>query len=98
MNLYSLHSNPEDLYGYSTKEYRIPSLAYDLAKKNPGLRPKLEPAIMKDPHTAYSYAVWIIDRRWPEAEPAIMKNPYWWGAYKEEFNMMSYENTIGGKS
>ena len=75
MNIYDLHSNPEELHGYSTKEYSIPELAYELALVMPELRPKLEPAIMKHPRYAYLYAKFVLERPWPEAEPVIMKDP-----------------------
>jgi len=75
MNLYNLHTNPEQLHGFDIAPYKLPKLAYELAKKNPELRPKLEPAIMKDPRYAYWYARDILKRPWPEAEPYIMKDP-----------------------
>ncbi len=81
MNLYSLHSDPEELYGFDIIPYKMPKLAFELAKSNPGLRPKLEPAIMKDPYSAYCYAYLVLNRPWPEAEPYIMKDPkyaYWY--------------------
>ena len=75
MNIYDLHSNPEELHGYSTREYKLPEFAYDLAKDNPELRPKLEPVIMKDPEYALKHAMFVKNKPWPEAEPYIMKNP-----------------------
>ncbi len=81
MNLYDLHSNPKELHGYSTKEYSVPELAYELALVMPELRPKLEPAIMKHPRYAYLYAKFVLERPWPEAEPYIMKESgiaYWY--------------------
>jgi len=75
MNLYDLHSNPEQLHGFDIAPYKIPAFAYDLARKNPELRPKFEPVIAKDPEYAYYYAYYILKRRWPEAEPYIMKDP-----------------------
>ena len=84
MNLYDLHSNPEQLHGYSTKEYRVPELAYELAEKRPDLRSKLEPTIMKITKYAYWYAKSILKRPWPEAEPYIMKDPgyaYYYALY-----------------
>jgi len=77
MNLYDLHKNPEELYGFDVAPYKIPELVYKLAKKKPELRPKLETAIMKDPQYAYYYARDVLNRRWPEAEPYIMKDPEW---------------------
>jgi len=74
MNLYNLHSNPEELHGFDIAPYKLPDLAYELAKKNPELRPKLEPVIMKDPRSAYYYVKDVRERRWPEAEPYIMKD------------------------
>ena len=75
MSLYDLHSNLEVLYGFDIAPYKMPELAYELAVKNPELRPKLEPVIMKDPHLAYEYARNVLKRRWSGAEPSIMKHP-----------------------
>ena len=77
MNLYNLHSNPKELHGFDVAPYKIPELAYELAKSNPELRPKLEPAIMKDPRWAYWYTRHVLNRPWPEAESVIMKNSTW---------------------
>ncbi len=76
MNLYDLHSNPEGLYGFDVAPYKMPKLAYELAKRNRKLGPKLEPVIMKDPMCACLYALNVLERRWSEAEPYIMKDPY----------------------
>ena len=46
-----------------------------------------EPAIMKDPNTAYDYAYVILNRRWPEAEPYIKQDVTAWAAYKNAFDM-----------
>ena len=77
MNLYDLHSNPKELHGFNIAPYKIPELAYFLAKRNPALIPELEPAMMKDPCWACIYATNILKRRWLEAEPAIAKDPQW---------------------
>ena len=77
MNIYDLHLTPEGLHGFDIAPYKMPALAYELAKKNPELRSKLEPVIIKDPHYAFLYAYSILKRRWPEAEPHIMKDPEW---------------------
>ena len=79
-NLYQLHSDPDKLYGYDIAPYRIPGMAYDLAEKNPRLRKKLEPVIMKDPQLACWYAIDVLRGRWSAAEPVIMKDPE--GAYR----------------
>ena len=76
-NLYQLHSDPSQLYGYDIAPYRIPDIAYELAETNLGLRKKLEPVIMKSPEWAYTYAHWVLNGRWPAAEPVIMKDPTW---------------------
>ena len=76
MNLYDLHSNPKELHGFDIAPYKMPDFAYELAKKNPDLRLKLEPVIMKDSWYAYLYALIILKRPWPEAEPYIIKNLY----------------------
>jgi len=86
MNLYDLHDNPTQLHGYSTKEHRVPELAYKLAIRNPELRPKLESVFMKDPQLAYAYADNVLRRRWPKAEPFIMKDTHY--AYYYAKNIM----------
>jgi hypothetical protein len=85
-NLYLLHSNPEQLFGYDQAIYRMPRLAYKLAWEKPGLRKQLEPFIMKDPDWAYYYALDVLKRPWPEAEPYIMKDPQW--AYWYALNVL----------
>ena len=77
MNLYSLHSNPEELHSFDVAPHKIPDLAYDLAWENPELRPKLEPVIMKHPECSHYYALYVLKRPWSEAEPYIMKDPKW---------------------
>lgn len=44
-----------------------------------------EPAIMRDPVTAFWYARGVIQGRWPEAEPSIVTHPESAGAYAAEF-------------
>ena len=83
-NLYLLHSNPEQLFGYDTANYRIPELAYQLAKEKPELRKQLEPVIMKAPSQAVYYALYVLRRPWPEAEPYIMKDPQWAYGYARD--------------
>ena len=75
MHLYDLHSNPEKLHGFDIAPYKIPKLAFELAKKKPELEPKLEDVIMKDPYLSYLYAFDVLRRPWPEAESVIMKDP-----------------------
>ncbi len=80
MNLYKYHSNPEQLDGYKKRAFRVPELAYDLAKEKGKRVPEAEPAIMQDPSWAYRYALGVIGDRWPEAEPVIKQDPemaYW---------------------
>ena len=59
MNLYTLHNNPEELYGYQ-ESIKIPKFAYEMAlvrhKKTKKRSPDLEPAIGQDPLSAYWYA------------------------------------------
>ena len=74
-NLYLLHSNPKELHGFDIVPYKLPEFAYQIAKTNRKLRPKLEPIIMKDPEWAFEYAEYVLIRPWPEAEPYIMKDP-----------------------
>jgi hypothetical protein len=50
-------------------------LYWNYAAKTGERMPEAEPAIMKNPETAFNYANDIIQGRWPEAEPYIMKDP-----------------------
>ena len=76
MNLYDLHTNPEELHGFDNVMINAPKIAFDLAVKRPDLRPRLEPTIMKNGNSAYWYSYIVLKRRpWPEAEPYIMKDP-----------------------
>lgn len=45
-----------------------------VAKKIKTRWPKMEPLILKNPETAYKYALFVIGDRWPEAEPVILQN------------------------
>lgn len=48
--------------------------AVNVAKKIKTRWPKMEPLILKNPETAYKYALFVIGDRWPEAEPVILQN------------------------
>lgn len=76
-NLFDLHSNPEQLFGYPKILIRIPEIALRLAykKKDKAFREILEVAIAKTPHTAYEYASKVIKGRFPAGEPEIAKDP-----------------------
>lgn len=85
MNLYNLHSNPEELYGYQRRS-EIPELAYEIAQdrynKTGKRSPNLEPVIGSNPESACWYAYYILKRRWakigmPEVERVIGSDPRW---------------------
>ena len=82
MNLYNLHTNPEQLEGYENR-LRIPQFAYEYGEKY-GFTDELVSAVAKDPESAYWYAKNVIKDRWPEAEPVIAKDPklgYWYARF-----------------
>ena len=81
MNIYDLHSNPKELFGYDIAVSRVPDVFMPEVMKKKKRRPDLEPYIMKDPESAYYYAKNILEKRWAEAEPHIMQNPTWAYAY-----------------
>ena len=85
MNLYQLHTEPENLYGWQQR-MRIPKFAYEEAyyryEKTRKRFPDLESVIATDPEWAYVYANNVIKKRWldigkPEVESVIAKDPYW---------------------
>jgi hypothetical protein len=87
MNLYALHSTPEELIHYDTVFHTQPDVFapyqesedQGLWKKERTLPWKLSDkqiqAIVKYPDLAFQYAI-RIHKRWPEAEPYIMKDPW----------------------
>ena len=73
MDLYELHSRPEELYGYNQR-YKIPSIALEIIQDDES-RTDLLKYIIKSPTEAFYYSKDVIDGRWLEAEPYIMKSP-----------------------
>ena len=78
MNLYALHTNPEQLEGYENR-LRVPELAYEYGRRH-GFKDELVSVVAKDTKYAYQYAFDVIRGRFPEGEAAIAKDPDW--AYK----------------
>ena len=81
MNLYKLHSKPEQLDGYEDKLY-IPQFADEeikyLVRRNTTDEEAsyIKPYIVKRPELSSLYIAFILNHKpWPEAEPYIMKNP-----------------------
>jgi len=84
MNLFSLHSDPEQLVHYDERLSIVP-LTYatirDEARRtgyqvtSNRLIQSLLPYIMKSAQYASLYSFNILEARWPEAEPYIMKDP-----------------------
>ena len=87
MNIYDLHSDPKELFGYDIAVSRVPDIFMPEVIKKKRRRPDLEPYIMKDPKWAYSYAINVLKKRWPEAEPTIMKDARW--AYEYARNILN---------
>ena len=83
LNIYNLHTNPEQLGGYENR-LRVPQLAYEYGKKH-GFTDELVSVVVKDPKWAYRYASDVINKnlygkeiiRWPEGEAVIAKDPEW---------------------
>ena len=73
INLYNLHTNPEQLEGYENR-LRVPKMAYEYGKKY-GFTDELVSAVAKHPEWAYVYAYRVIKGRFPEGEPAIATDP-----------------------
>ena len=89
MNIYEYISDPTTLDEYENRLTIVPELAYEYAIETKQRFEAGERAIMKDPYSAYSYAAYIMNSRWPEAEQAIMKNPYSWSWYKIHFGIQT---------
>ena len=73
MNLHDLHTNPEDLDYHAGVEL-VPSLAWDKYKHNHDELKKREKLWIKDPETAYYYALSILKGPFELGEPAIAKD------------------------
>ena len=83
MNLYNLHTNPDQLDGYE-ESYKIPDNAWDIIKrtKTQEERRKYEQYIKYDGEIATDYALrYLSKNRFKEAEPYIMKKPDWASIY-----------------
>jgi len=88
MNLYKLHSNPEQLAHYAeTKE--IPYFVLKEVENSKNLsvllwkdRERIERVLAKDPYSAYRYAQIILER-FPAGEPVLATDAKWATAYAE---------------
>ena len=87
MNLYKYHSEPNSLDECENRLTIVPELAYKYALETNQRFEAGEPAIIKNPRYAYSYAAYIMNSRWPEAELVIMKNPLYWNYYTNHFGL-----------
>lgn len=83
-NLYDLHSDPKSLFGYSTRDYRIPELAWHAAIREPELRDLLEPTIAKSPEATYEYAA-ALGKRFKLGELVIIHNFHYAIKYFKRF-------------
>jgi len=74
MNLYELHTESEDLYGYE-QSIKIPEIAYNYLSEtvevDDDLLEKAEDSIATSAEYSYRYAADILLRRFKEGEPAI---------------------------
>lgn len=79
MNLYSYHNSTEldnyDVYFDLLSTFDIGTLSdIGTGSHSRNIFAKIEHIIKKNPYDAYSYAYWVLVKRWPEAEPYIMKS------------------------
>jgi len=76
MNIYNLHTNPEQLKYYNDDKTKIPYFALKKAmrmKQHPGNDlTDLEHTIAKEAEPSLTYANKVIRGRFPEGEPAIL--------------------------
>ena len=75
MNLYSFHTNPEQLLHADTAHDQVPHLIWDLYKYNPAELKKRESLLAVDPEYAYKYAKNIVKGPFPAGEATIAKDP-----------------------
>ena len=47
--------------------------------------PNVEAYIATDPHAAFIYAKYVLNKPWPEGEPAIRSLPGYWEDYQKTF-------------
>ena len=74
MNLYKLHSQPDQLLGYAQASTQVPEVAWKLARTDAQKR-KLESLWAKDAEYAYRYANSILKKRFPAGEAALAQDP-----------------------
>jgi hypothetical protein len=74
MNLYQLHSEPQQLLGYKQAQTQVPKLAWDRAR-TPGQKKQLKHLWLQEPELAYLYAKNVLGKRWPAGEAAIAQDP-----------------------
>ena len=96
MNLYNLHTDPEQLDEYKNK-LNIPSVAWAAYKEINGPVPvdyenKILDTLMKSPNYAYKVAISYPPERWPEAEKYIITDPGTAANYAREF-----QDDMGGR-
>ncbi len=83
-NLYDLHTDPKSLFGYSTRSYRIPELAWERAIREPELKNLLEPTIAKSAYATYEYAM-TTGKRFIPGEPSLLHNSHFALKYFKRF-------------
>lgn len=87
MNIYILHTNPEELDDFDQIMSKKPYWAFDVAVANPNLKQRMSKFFAdKGPQFAYEYATRVIGRRFPELESEIAKDPkysLWYALYSE---------------
>ena len=100
MNLYELHTSPEELFGYD-EQYKMPGRVWplwvnSLKDKDTADQEFLWPWLVKDPESAYLYAVWK-GSEFPEGEAAIIQSPQFARKYATNVRMRKWpeaEDTI----
>jgi hypothetical protein len=74
MNLYKLHSSPDQLIGFKQAKDVVPELVWDVLRKGKKLNPIQIKTVASNAKTALEYAKVRGSGRWPPGEAAIATN------------------------
>jgi hypothetical protein len=81
MNLYKLHSYPEELDFYDAAHEKIPFVFWEKYKDNPAELKKRENIIAKNAEYSCFYAENVLKAPFPKGEAAIAKDRYYADEY-----------------
>ena len=75
MNLYDLLHDPEKSPTFKKAYENVPIILWNKYKEDDNALQKRAHIFARDPETAYRYARFFADGRWPEGEDAIASDP-----------------------